>query len=474
MSIRPLNPTKKERKPEEKPKRVDLNGDVGVNTLTPPPLEPIPSYDGFIAKPAAQGAVMGTNDQLRMPGDLNDPNAAYGTPAPAKAPPPLSEIEQLEAAKKALIEKGQEKVGVGSKLLYSLFEGMQTFANPGRGPIQPLENVRFQNSMDNIDRRLTPLYAMRDKEVQYKKSQIEQQIAGANAFKAQNEAVRSANPYMYDSLMRDQVITDEESEQASAAGLGYIAPGDYREFKDREHNGAIIATPTIGVPNWQTTNAPIDPAKRETGLLTQLPNGGPTVYTTGNKELDRANAVKTANIVNLGKVADTNRGIQTKEAESLYEYETKKRETKATSDRLRADGNALMTKADQLDAQAAQLEQSLAARPASRFEDPSERRNTENQIRDLKAKALESRTQGTLKINESDAVLKSLPTAPPALPKAQVNPIPENKVFLDPKTIVVDSEWIDNIVKESKKTKNPKTREQAIQELTKLGYTVKP
>lgn len=351
---------------------------------------------------------------------------------------------------------------------------MQTFANPGRGPIQPLENVRFQNSVDNLDRRLAPLYSMRDKEVAYKKSLIEQQVAGAQAFKAQNEAVRSANPQLYDTMMADQVITEEEAAQAKQAGFGTLVPGDYRKFENREHNGEILATPQIGRPNWQPTNAPIDPAKRETPIMTQLPNNGPWVQTTGNKALDRGNQIEVANTQYLGKTAETNRAASNEESKSLYNYEVTEQERIAKANQLADDGIALTNKAAEYEKDVANIEAQIAQLPQGIMADPKIRENLEKRAQDLREKARDYRTQGTLKINEGAALSKQKIPAPPALSRATAPALSTPKTMLDPKSITVDSDWLDRMVKESSRSKSPKTREQIIQELKKKGYTVTP
>lgn len=388
---------------------------------------------------------------------------------------PLSPLTELQQAKDALVQRGQQKVGWGSNALYGLFEGMKKFANPNGPDMQPLGQVRYQNELNKIDQRLKPLYDQRDQQVKYTKQMADAEAAQYDTTIKQLKALHDANPRAYETMMADQVITPEEANAHQQAGLGYIAPGDYRKFENQRINGAGYATPQIGAPNWQRDNSPVDPAKVETPLTVTIPGTNIPVATTGNEELNRANTRENANTVALGKAAETNRRIQDTDNQKAYETETKNTEnidkSVAMADEsvnLYNQGQEYETQAQAAEQKLAVLNQKLAANPNALDADPSDRRALEKEISDLREKSrkflLESKSKG----NEAVRLSKTK-SNPPKGTKAVPNLRPANKIKDDK---VVTKQELEAVFQASQQSPNPMTREQLAEAYRKHGFKV--
>lgn len=382
---------------------------------------------------------------------------------------PLSPLTEMQQAKDALIQRGEQKVGWGSQALYALFEGMKKFANPNGPDMQPLGQVRYQNELNKIDQRLKPLYDQRDQQVKYTKQMADAEAAKYDTTIKQLKALHDANPRAYETMMADQVITPEEAYQHQQAGLGYIAPGDYRKFNTQSINGGVYATPEIGAPNYQRTNAPEDPSKVETPLTVTIPGTDIPVKTTGNEELNRANARETANTVALGKAAETNRKVTDDDSEKAYKVQTDNDEKLNKSVALADESVALFNQGQEFETKAKEAEQRLAQLPTGILADPSDRRALEREIAEYREKSQKLLLDSKTKNIEAIRIANSTQKTPPKGTKAAPSLRPPNKIK-NPK--VVTKQELEEVFKASQQSPSPMTRQQLIDHYTKAGLKV--
>ena len=138
------------------------------------------------------------------------------------------------------------------------------------------------------------LFLQYGQQAEAEKLQMEQAKANAalqgQVIKNKSDAlnyIRTVNKPFYDSIMADDIVTEEEA--ARAQELGYnIEPYDARKFNTQMINGELMTSPTLGTPNYKPTGL-TDLVK--TPIRRKL-DDGTEVYTTGDKLIDHEIADK--------------------------------------------------------------------------------------------------------------------------------------------------------------------------------------
>lgn len=96
------------------------------------------------------------------------------------------------------------------------------------------------------------------------KGEIGYRQAGLDLLKSQNKS-------LYDSILADDVVTEDEAKMATQAGFP-VKPYDARKFTTSEVNGITYATPSLGIPQLKPVlNAPTD--KTKVPLVYKSPSG---------------------------------------------------------------------------------------------------------------------------------------------------------------------------------------------------------
>lgn len=351
-------------------------------------------------------------------------------PTPPKLDPDYYQ-HKYEGEKKALSARGPKAPHKAMSALSYVFQGMEHFANNMMGkankPIVPLGDARYAREMENIDRKLQPIY---EQQAIAQKQKFDKEKALGEMYESNKKrllAIQAQNPEFVKSVWADQVIDDKEVAEAQRLGYGQLQSGDYRKFTNTESNGQGYSTPEIGAPNWQRNNLPTDPNRYQTPLTVET-DGGVPVATTGKDQLNRENAAKVANINYQGRTDAENRRAVTKDNENTVGF--KNQQTKGYADANQdADesvilfnkaGDALKMAQD-LEAKAAELKAKETSDPRGQiFSDPAERKALEKQAQEYREKAAnwkaESEKKAASGVNKSKSVKDLM--APPAATQA--------------------------------------------------------
>lgn len=237
----------------------------------------------------------------------------------------------------------------------------------------------------------------------YQQGVIKTQKDRAEAVKSGLEAIQAQNPLLAKAAqeaLQNGVVTPELQKAIDRAGYGYIPTVDNRKFDTKEINGQIYSTPDRGVPNYQTTNAPIDPTKKP---IARKLSDGTDIYTTGDKEIDRE-------IASAYRQAQMDFTAGRDNADALRDYEkrlegwaTNESERKLTAAKLTEEAGAKAIEAQGYEAEANELEAAIAAST-----DDEEKAKLRKEAREAKQKAVKAYSDVT-RIKKSADASKPLP-----------------------------------------------------------------
>lgn len=371
-------------------------------------------------------------------GELNPNDPTYDQQAPALQPTAVptnqldNDIESAQAAKLALIKRGEAHVSRGASALSYLFQGMAHFGNNLQGrpsdPVTPLGQQRYARELGQADKKLQPLLDTRQQQIDYQTSlskgqqaQYGASSAQAKAVEDQLKAIQQQNPHFYDTLKNQGYVTHDQSVWAGQNGLGNIPEGDFRDYDHQTINGGDYATPKTGAPNWQRTNAPEDIMKAP--MLEQTPGLNQPLPGLPNDISNRANRRYDANVIAGGKAAETNRIEDTKyrqgaaDAKTLRENRLNKSVSTADEgNNILNESRALKSKAESYRAQAAKLRQKNetldAEEKATKLEDKADK---------FEQDALEKKTKGDKALSNAVELAKDRDKTP-VKPKAAKAP----------------------------------------------------
>lgn len=288
--------------------------DVGMNpdaALSSPEIE-IETLGGLA--PESFGSSMMQKERARRMdqyGAENVPDAArpWSLPAPAEetAPTAPAEVSPMQKRLRDLYEERarleNDPIEDDDSKLKNFWKGLQyggrlslATGNLGYGVGSMLghglRNLFMGKEDDERERKekiaetqkkIAEAEKAYDAEMKARKAQAE--IEGQIIRNQQSglDYIRSVNKPFYDSIMADDLVTPEEAAEAKKRGFGDIVPYDKRRFDTMTIDGEVVATPSLGAPDYQPTNAP--KSKLKAPIERKL-DDGTIVYTTGDKLLD--------------------------------------------------------------------------------------------------------------------------------------------------------------------------------------------
>lgn len=383
---------------------------------------------------------------------------------PRVVPPPSEDdlLDKYRAEKAALIQRGEKHVSKGASALYYLFKGMERFANPSSEPITPLGQVRQQEDLNRVNRKIAPI--LEQKKIDQEMQMGQAKIANERAKTAQEtiKAIQAQNPHLYDVAIKDGVIDEEDQKAIYQAGYGYVPLGDFRKFVFKDSNGISYASPEVGAPNFQQVPGIMpDAGKYETPLTTEI--DGIPVHTTGNQELERRNRIKVANAQYQGAAQERNRV-------AAYTYQKEDAAAKTEKSNVASDSATKADQANNILNEARAIETDIAIKTndlnqmmANPDRDAVAVSQLQKEIADLKEKARKRRTDGENLLTEARNPKKvNTPVVPPTSQPPVITP---NKVTGSDKTL--NEREIQMMMEKSKKS-----REEIIQKAIQKGYTI--